>query len=83
MASWVNVGQIQTSAMTNAVGQFFGQNVQNGWDSHAPMLMGAGFNMGDWAWLATSQCTLVTRSQTLMPVFDNDQKFVHSPTVIR
>ncbi|MCY0876734.1 MAG: hypothetical protein OWT28_10775 [Firmicutes bacterium] len=83
MASWVNVGQIYTSAMTNAAGQFFGQNVQNGWDSHAPTLIGAGFNMGDFAWMHTSRVAVVTKAQTLMPVFDPDQKYLYSPTVIR
>jgi len=35
MAASVNCRCIKTSALANDVGVFFGQNIPNGWDSHA------------------------------------------------
>lgn len=79
MAAYVTVGNIQTATMTNAAGQFFGQNVQTGWDSHSALMMGAGFSMGDWCWLMTSSTTFVSKSISSMPIFDQDQKSIYSP----
>ncbi|PWI58961.1 hypothetical protein [Sulfoacidibacillus thermotolerans] len=83
MAAFIQVGNIQNAAMTNAVGQFFGQNIQNGWDSHSTMMMSAGFCMGDWSYLSTLGATLTSRSQLLMPIFDQDQKCLYSPITQR
>lgn len=79
MAAIIQVGNIQNAAMTNATGQFFGQNIQNGWDSHSTMMMGAGFCMGDWSRLYTTGVTLISRSNMSLPVFDQDQKCLYSP----
>ncbi|MCY0901293.1 MAG: hypothetical protein OWU32_03795 [Firmicutes bacterium] len=79
MASYVQVGQITTASVTNAAGQFFGQNVQSNWDSHSPIVMGAGFAMGDWNMLRTEGTWFSSRALWSMPTFDGDLKSLWSP----
>ncbi|KYP80863.1 hypothetical protein [Ferroacidibacillus organovorans] len=74
MAAFISVGSIQTAAMTNATGQFFGQNVQNDWDAHAVTAMAAALCMGDFAYVRTSGAWLSMRANVIQPIYDQDVK---------
>ncbi|MCY0876735.1 MAG: hypothetical protein OWT28_10780 [Firmicutes bacterium] len=80
MAAFVSVGALSISSMTNDVGFFYGQNVQNAWDSHSPIQMGAGFVMGNWCMNATSAIFSYTPSVILQPIADSDVKDDFSPS---
>lgn len=80
MAAFVSVGAFSISSMTNDVGFFYGQNVQNAWDSHSPIQMGAGFVMGNWCMNATSAILSYTPSVILQPIADQDVKDDFSPS---
>lgn len=80
MAAFVSVGAFSIATMTNDVGFFYGQNVQNAWDSHAPVQMGAGFAMGNWSVNGTAGTLSFSPSGVLQPINDQDVKDNFSPS---
>ncbi|MCI0182935.1 MAG: hypothetical protein OWR52_08300 [Acidibacillus sp.] len=80
MAAFVSVGAFQISSMTNDVGFFYGQNVQNAWDSHSPLQIGAGYVMGNYDFNGTTAILSYTPSVILQPIADTDVKDNFSPS---
>ncbi|MCI0182763.1 MAG: hypothetical protein OWR52_03460 [Acidibacillus sp.] len=74
MAVWVNCGVIKTSAQANDSGIFFGQNIQNGWDSHAVTKTAAYFNMGDFSVANVAFTVYLDPDFIDSPIFDQDIK---------
>ena len=74
MAAFVTVGAIAFGGVSNDVGVFTGQNMQNGWDSHSPNLSVMGVMMGnmdiEWAGLAQ----LNNAMPIGQPIVDSDIK---------
>ncbi|KYP80199.1 hypothetical protein [Ferroacidibacillus organovorans] len=79
MAAIINCGFIKTSAQANDVGIFFGQNIQNGWDSHAVTKVAAYLNMGD-ATIAFLMNSVYIDSDVIdSPIIDPDIKSPMAP----
>lgn len=83
MAAYIRVGQISTGGMANATGQFFGQNIQNGWDSHATTLMSSTMLLGDFSTAYTQWAMMYSSAQMSLPIYDQDVKDVYSPIAQR
>ncbi|KYP80862.1 hypothetical protein [Ferroacidibacillus organovorans] len=80
MAAFVSVGAFQVASVANDVGFFYGQNVQNAWDSHAPLQMGAGFTMGNYDLMNNAGIVSNTPAAVLQPINDQDVKDNFSPS---
>ncbi|PWI58962.1 hypothetical protein [Sulfoacidibacillus thermotolerans] len=80
MAAFVSVGAFQISSMTNDVGFFYGQNVQNAWDSHSPLQMAAGYVMGNYDLNGVAAVWSYTPAVVLQPIADSDVKDNFSPS---
>lgn len=80
VAAFVSVGAFSIAAMTNDVGFFYGQNVQNAWDSHSPLQFGAGYTMGNWSVNMPMATMTVTPSVIMQPIIDSDVKDDFSPS---
>ncbi|MCL6597882.1 MAG: hypothetical protein K6T81_03995 [Alicyclobacillus macrosporangiidus] len=74
MAVFIAFGGIKIAAQSNNSGVWFGQNLQNGWDSHSVTKLASAFNMGDWN-VTPSMFNLYIDPDWLdSPVFDPDMK---------
>lgn len=80
MAAFVSIGAFQVSTMANDTGFFYGQNVQNAWDSHSPVQMGAGFIMGNYDMNNVAGTFAYSPSGILQPIADQDVKDNFSPS---
>ncbi|MCY0876071.1 MAG: hypothetical protein OWT28_07385 [Firmicutes bacterium] len=81
MAALINCGFIKTSAQTNDVGIFFGQNIQNGWDSHAVTKLAAYLNMGDFSVANVMMSLYIDPDFIDCPIIDPDIKSPFAPTL--
>ncbi|PWI57610.1 hypothetical protein [Sulfoacidibacillus thermotolerans] len=81
MAVWVNCGVIKTAAQSNDSGIFFGQNIQNGWDSHAVTKTAAYFNMGDFSIASVAFTFFIDPDVIDAPIFDQDVKSPWAPMI--
>ena len=70
----VQLGSLSSGGWADNVGTFFGQNIQNGWDSHAPTLTAFGFLMGDFCRASCHSAVLIQASQVGQPTYDADVK---------
>jgi hypothetical protein len=70
----VNLQTIQTGSMSDNVGIFSGQNIQNSWDSHTPNMISFGMVMGDYCIANCKFAGLWSRSFSGQATYDNDIK---------
>lgn len=74
MAVFIGFGAIKIAAQSNNAGVWFGQNVQNGWDSHSVTKMASAFNMGDFNFLPTAIGIYIDPDLIDSPMNDQDLK---------
>jgi len=73
----ISIGFMKVGAMQSDVGVFFGQNMQNGWDSHSKSNIAGGSSAGDHNVLPTVVNYVFDPDIIDVPINDQDIK---SPT---
>lgn len=77
MSVAIQIGFMKVGAMQSDVGVFFGQNIQNGWDSHSKSNNAGGSTSGDYNSLQAMINYLNDPDFIDVPINDQDIK---SPT---
>lgn len=73
----IHIGFIKIGGMQSDTGLFFGQNIQNGWDSHSKSNSSGGSTNGDFNFLPTMMNLIYDPDVIDVPINDQDIK---SPT---
>jgi len=73
----IQIGFMKVGAMQSDAGVFFGQNIQNGWDSHSKQNTAGGSVSGDYNVLPTLMNYVYDPDFIDVPINDQDIK---SPT---
>lgn len=73
----ISIGFMKVGAMQSDAGVFFGENMQNGWDSHSKLNVSGGQTSGDHNYLPTFINFLYDPDVIDVPINDQDIK---SPT---
>jgi hypothetical protein len=79
----VNLQAIEVGSLSNNVGVFSGQNIQNSWDSHTPNMVSFGVVMGDYCSANCKFAGLWSRSYSGQAMYDSDVKGNSSQYTIR
>ena len=74
MAVFIGFGGMKIAAQSNNAGVWFGQNIQNGWDSHSITKLASAFTMGDFNLLPTMFSVYIDPDFIDSPVADQDIK---------
>ncbi len=74
MSANVSIGYIQVGSASNAVGIFSGQNMQNSWDSHSPLMSAMGGLAGSHSMKTCQYVIMLSQSVLGQATFDNDSK---------
>ncbi|MDQ0188401.1 hypothetical protein JI721_15785 [Alicyclobacillus cycloheptanicus] len=77
MPVMISIGFMKVGAMQSDAGIFFGENMQNGWDSHAKSNISGGQPSGDYNYMPTWVNYLYDPDVIDVPINDQDIK---SPT---
>lgn len=74
MAVFIGFGGIKIAAISNNAGVWFGQNIQNGWDSHSVTKLANAFAMGDFNFMPSMINLYLDPDIIDSPIFDPDLK---------
>ena len=82
MTATISIGRIIVGSATNCVGVFNGQNMQNDWDSHAPVTTCIGALTGNHSQSHSVLAYVWTHSVIGQATLDQDWKCNGSPMLI-